>query len=168
MFAVLCFMVGIACLCDYGRGKIPNALLIGMFAIGWICSVVTGGAGTGIFFLLRSACVLGLFYPLFKIGALGAGDVKLYGVCAGYLPGNTFLFFLFFSLLIAAAFSLVKMMKEANAVERFCYFCEYVVAVAKSGKFSLYLENDAKRHQVGICMAGPILGSLILHLGGVY
>ena len=49
------------------------------------------------------------FYLFFYIGAMGAGDVKLLGVCAGYFSGEKVLCFLFFALLFAAVFALCKM-----------------------------------------------------------
>lgn len=166
--AALCFMLGIACYFDYRKGKIPNVLLIIMLVIGCAYRVLTGGIRGGTIFLLGGAGVMLMLYPLFRIGALGAGDVKLYGVCAGYLPWNKFLFFLFFSLLIAAVISLIKMVIESNAIERMIYLCEYVFDVVRSGKFFLYIENEKERRSAGICLAGPILGSLLLYLGGVY
>lgn len=166
--ALLCFILGIACYFDYGKGKIPN-ILLGFLLIAGCSYRAMNAGGRGIMeFLLTGAVIILLLYPLYRIGVLGAGDVKLYGICAGYLPRSKFLFFLFFSLLIAAMFSLIKMVKESNAIERISYLCEYVADVARSGKFYLYIENEKERRSVGICLAGPILLSLLLYLGGVY
>lgn len=168
MLITLCFLVGTACCWDYRKGKIPNFLLGIMFAAGGGYSLINGWFDGILVYLIRCFGVMLALYPVFKIGAIGAGDVKLYGICSGYLPWNTFLFFLFFSLLIATAVSLLKMIKESNAIERFCYLCEYIAEVIQTGNFRLYLENEADRKAAGICLAGPILGSLLLHLGGVY
>ncbi len=168
MLIALCFMLGIACYFDYRKGRIPNLLLIFMLISGEILTGICGKPQDMIWFLLKSVVVVLILYPVFRIGALGAGDVKLYGICAGYLPRNKFLFFLFFSLLIAAVISLIKIMVQKSAAERFGYFCEYVAGVARSGKFYLYIEDAKERKTAGICLAGPILGSLLLYLGGVY
>ncbi len=165
---VLCLTLAIACCYDYRKGRIPNLLIIIMFVVGWVHCLVTAGTQESLFFLIESVGVMLLMYPLFKIGALGAGDVKLYGVCAGYLPRDKFLFFLFLSLLIAAMISLMKMIKEKNAIERMSYLCEYVLAVAYSGRFRLYIENEKEQKAAGICLAGPIFCSVLLCLGGVY
>lgn len=164
----LCFFLLIACCCDYWKGKIPNLLLVFMFIVGWGQSLIGEGLQEVIAFPVECAIVMLLLYPLFKIGALGAGDVKLYGVCAGYLPREKFLFFFFLSLLIAAVISLVKMIRESNAVERIFYFCEYLINVIRTGRFRLYIENEKERKAVSICLAGPILGSVLLYMGGVY
>jgi len=163
-----CFLLAVACIYDYRKGRIPNWLLLIMLVVGWGYSGLTDGIPGILLYPLECAGVMALFYPLFKIGVLGAGDVKLYGICAGYLPEDKFLLFLFLSLLIAAIISLIKMMKESNAVERIFYLCEYVVEVVHSGNFRLYMENAKERKAAGICLAGPIFCSVLLYMGGVY
>lgn len=164
----LCLLLAIACRYDYRKRRIPNRLILIMLIVGWVYVLFSGGAGEVILFPAKSTCVMLLLYPLFKIGALGAGDVKLYGVCAGYLPPGKFLYFLFFSLLFAAVFSLIKMLKERNAAERIAYLCEYMTEVVLSGNIRMYIEDEKERRAAGICLAGPIFCSILLCLGGVY
>uniref|UniRef100_UPI0040566F35 A24 family peptidase n=1 Tax=Acetatifactor sp. TaxID=1872090 RepID=UPI0040566F35 len=163
-----CILLAIACCYDYRSGRIPNALLLIMFAVGWIYSGLGDGLQGCLIYPLECVGIMALLYPLFKIGALGAGDVKLYGICVGYFSGEQFLLFLFLSLLIAAIISVIKMIKECNAVDRMAYLCEYVLDVVQSGKVRLYIKNEEERKASGICMAGPIFCSVLLHLGGVY
>lgn len=166
--AALCVLLAIACYYDYRKGKIPNLLLIVMFVTGLWYRAADGGINGVIRFPVESMGIMLLFYPLFRIGAMGAGDVKLYGICAGYLPWNKFLFFLFLSLLAAAMVSLAKMIKEQNAIERFSYLCEYIYEVVRKGRFRLYIENEKESRSAGICLAGPIFCSVLLYLGGMY
>lgn len=166
--AILCVMLGIACYYDYRKGRIPNWLVLVIMIVGCVNQFLTGGSTSGIQFFLKICGVIILLLPVYRIGALGSGDVKLYGVCAGYLPSEKFLFFLFFSLLIAAILSLIKMVREKNTIDRMIYFFEYVEEVIRSGEWYLYIENERERRSVSICLAGPILASFLLHLGGVY
>ena len=99
---------------------------------------------------------------------MGAGDVKLLGICAGFLQYDKILYFLFFSLLAAAIFSIVKLIREQSVRERLAYLGEYLLDVARSGKWSLYIENEQEARSAGIALAGPILVSVFLHMGGVY
>lgn len=85
--------------------------------------------------------VMFLLYPFFRLGGLGAGDVKLLGICAGYFHRDKILSFLFCSLLIAAIFALIKMMTEHCTRERL---------------------------KMRIPLAGPVLCSVLLSAGGVY
>lgn len=166
--AALCIFLALACWYDYRKSRIPNLLLLLMLVAGWVSAIFNGGMGAVLVFSVRSISVMLLLYPIFKIGALGAGDVKLYGVCAGYLSPGKFLYFLFFSLLIAAVFSLIKMLKERNAAERIAYLCEYMTEVVLSGNIRMYIEDEKERRASGICLAGPIFCSILLCLGGVY
>ena len=165
---VLCAGLMIACYFDYQKSRIPNLLVIPLFLAGMGECLFRQGAAEGFFFCGRGICVMLLLYPLFKIGVLGAGDIKLYGVCAGYIPGKSFLYFFFVSMLIAAIFSLIKLIKESNVLERVSYLCQYIGDVVRTGAFGLYMENERERKRCGICMAGPILFSVCLYLGGVY
>lgn len=165
---VLVFMLAVACFCDYWKKKIPNVLLLAMFLFGLGQQIPENGGGGGILFAVRCVGVWLVLYPLFQIGAMGAGDVKLYGICGGCLPGEKFLFFFFVSLLIAALISLLKMIYEGNMIERLRYFGDYVFSVLSTGQIRLYIENERERRKAGICLAGPILASVLLGMGGVY
>ncbi len=158
----------IACYCDYRKRKIPNLLVIFMLIIGGCQQMAEMGGAGGFWFVMRCVGIILLLYPLFRIGAIGAGDVKLYGICAGYHPGEKFLYFFFVSLLIAAIISLLKMLRESNVRERIGYFLDYVFSVIQTGKFQLYIQNETEWRKASICLAGPILFSVLLGVGGVY
>ena len=166
--AALCAMLTAACWMDHRKKKIPNLLIAAMaiFGMGW--RFWREGAGGMAAFVGQSVTVVCLFYFLFRLGTVGAGDVKLFGVTAGYLPFKKVLIFLFVSLLIAAVISLVKLWKKKYFWERLRYLAGYLASVWKSGRWSLYLEGGVNNPDAGICLSGPILFSLLLYLGGVY
>lgn len=165
----LCLFLMAAVYYDYSKGKIPNPLLAVMLIIGAGQSFWTGGVAQGGIFLAAIVVVTALLYPFFMIGTVGAGDVKLLGICAGYFPRNKILYFLFFSMLIAAIFSLIKLWKMKNAKERFLYLGEYLMEVAQTKRWRLYMENERElKAAAGLCMSGPIFISALLHVGGVY
>lgn len=165
---VLCASLGVVCIFDYTKGRIPNLFPAGLLGLGLVRSFCHGGAGGLVRCMLTMAIVLVLLYPLFRIGGLGAGDVKLLSVCAGYFEVSQVFGFLFLSMLISAVFSLFPLIKERNVRERAVYFCEYCVAVARSGKWRLYLPGKGEVKFRGVCMSGPILCSALLGLGGFY
>lgn len=160
--------LSVACVFDYRTRKIPNWLLAFMLVAGlWKNNQIRGTGGV-FYFLCKVICVILCMYFLFKIGVLGAGDVKLFGVCTGYFPGDKILYFLFYSLLIAAAFSLIKMVKEHNVKERMVYFGDYLLGVLQSGAWQLYMEDCREMTRCCVCMAGPALISVLMYMGGVY
>lgn len=172
--AALCLLLAAAGYYDYSKGKIPNFLLIGMLLVGAARSLWHQGAQGGAFlaaaaFLIPMIGITALLYPLFKIGAVGAGDVKLLGICAGYFPWDKIFSFLLVSMLAAATFSLMKLWQKQNAKDRFRYLAEYLLEVAKTGEWSLYVQNEQEwRKAAGLCMSGPVLISALLYVGGVY
>ena len=168
ILGVLCIFLLIACYFDYCRRRIPNGLLGTMLASGILICIWREGTKGILHFGCKMAVVILFLYLLFKIGTLGAGDVKLFGVCAGYFPGNKILYFLFFSLLIAAVVSILKILAEHNAKERICYLSEYLLEVARSGNWQLYISDQKEMHKNSICLAGPVLGSVLLYIGGVF
>lgn len=164
----LCIFLLIACGFDYWKRRIPNYLLILMLVFGIWQNGLNQGVEGILYFGCRMICMILSMYFLFKVGAVGAGDVKLYGVCAGYLPADKVLYFLFFSLLIAAGISLIKILMEHNAKERLTYLCQYLFEVFRNGRWQLYMENQREQKRYSICLAGPILGSILLYVGGIY
>ncbi len=93
---VLCAFLVIACFYDYGSYRIPNALLLGMIPVGMVYRIMGEGAKGAFLFLMATVLTWIMFYPFFKIGGIGAGDVKLLGVCGGFFPAKQILLFLFF------------------------------------------------------------------------
>lgn len=166
--AVLCILLSAVCLADYRTYRIPNALIlvILLYGMGYRYRD-TGGFGP-VEYLMTGLTVLLLLYPLFRIGVLGAGDVKLFGVTAGYLSWQKSFCFLFISLLVAAILSVFRLMKERNVKERLEYLCAYLLEIGRTGRFGMYFEDRAMARDAGICLAGPVLVSWLLHVGGVY
>ena len=137
----LCIFLLIACYYDYRYRKIPNILLLLLVVAGVTGSFLNRGISGLLSFMTAAVLLVVLLYPFFQMGALGAGDVKLFGVCSGFLSHDKILYFLFFSLLIAAMLSLIKLFTKRNIEE--------------------YRKTE-------IPLAGPILASVLLHIGGVY
>lgn len=165
---LLCLLLGIACVIDYHAKKIPNCLILLIGCSGVLQSFLSAGfAGTGSY-LCKSVMVFLFLLPFYCIGGVGAGDVKLMAVCSGYFFQSEIIWFLFLSMLISAIFSLYHFIKEKDVLDRIRYFGQYCAAVAKSGKWYLYLPRKGDRLLSGVCMSGPILCSVLLRIGGVY
>ncbi len=166
--AALCILLAAACGYDYKRKRIPNYLIAFMAVVGVGWRFGESGIRGSLSYLMEAAVIMSLLYLFFKIGAIGAGDVKLFGVSAGYLPCSKILMFLFVSLLISAIISLLKMWKEKNLFERLRCLASYLSDVKKGGVWKLYPESGMEKQTAGICLSGPVLLSLLLYLGGVY
>ena len=164
----LCLILVPVCLYDYIRYRIPNLLLFAVFIAGIAEGYFAGGSFPGVTYIIKAVLVITLLFPIFKVGMIGAGDVKLLGLCAGFFSGADILYFLFFSMLIAAVFSTVKMMKENNFKQRFSYFGSYLFDIVKTGNWKLYMDDLKAKKEVSLCLSGPVFISLIMHMGGLY
>lgn len=165
--AVLCAFLAVACVYDHCRRRIPNFLIIMMAAAGVALRCRETGFEGVLLFLAGALPVMALLYPFFRIGTLGAGDVKLFGITAGFLPFRKIFLFSFVSLLIAAIFSLFMLLRKKCIRERFAVLLAYVREVAGNGSFCLYpLPKEGET--AAIPLAGPVTLSVLLFLGGVY
>lgn len=165
--AALCVFLAAACSYDYRDKRIPNGLILLMAAAGAVWRFWDEGPSGALSYAGEAALFMAALYPFFKIASVGAGDVKLLGVTAGYLPPEKILTFLFCSLLIAAMISLWKMWKEKSFGRRLRHLAGYLEAVAKNGVWQTYLKKEDAQ-DAGICLSGPALASVLLYLGGVY
>lgn len=166
--AGLCILLAAACGYDYWKNKIPNYLILLMAVLGAGQRFQNGGFSGLFCYLGQAVLIMALMFPFFKIGSVGAGDVKLLGVTAGYLPFGKILSFLFVSMLIAAAVSLTKMWKNKCFRERLQYLAKYLAEVFGGEGWHLYLDKREEKCKVGICLSGPVLLGILLYLGGVY
>ena len=75
----------VAVICDVRTRRIPNALTFGSAAAALAFSVADGGArGAG---MATAGCLVGaaIFFPIFALRGMGAGDVKLLAALATWL-----------------------------------------------------------------------------------
>ncbi|MCM1057039.1 MAG: A24 family peptidase [Firmicutes bacterium] len=166
--AVLCLLLTAACGSDYRNRKIPNGLVAVMALAGTVFRFRRDGTVGVPLYLGEAAAIAALLYPLYKMGGLGAGDVKLLGAAAGYLPFNKIFLFSFVSLLIAAIISLIKLLVNKNFRERLGIFFGYLEEIAKKGTVQRYPATGKEVKSAGVCLSGPALLSLLLCMGGVY
>ncbi len=171
----LYLFLGIACLWDYGLRRIPNILQMGMFGIGILCSYFCGSWGGVLNYFISFLVTTFFFSIFFRLGMIGGGDVKLLGISSGFFGGRSALYFVFFSLLVSAVFSLIKMLARRQFAERFRFLGNYLKNIYRNlesgekGKcLELYMTDRNEKVRCGIAMSGPVLISALLHLGGVY
>lgn len=74
-----------ACILDLRTGRIPNWLTFGGSALGIVAATFVGGASAAGPHLLGWAIGLAVFLPVFVLGGLGAGDVKLMACLGAWL-----------------------------------------------------------------------------------
>ncbi|WP_068775628.1 prepilin peptidase [Paenibacillus sp. FJAT-26967] len=103
---------------DVHRSVIPNVLTCGGIAAGVLYHAISGGWQGFVYSISGLAAGFLLFLVLYLIGALGAGDVKLFAAI-GALTGTVFVLeCTVYSLLFAGGIGLVIMLVKKDAKAR--------------------------------------------------
>lgn len=168
--SVLLLLLLLSALADLKTDRIPNGFIFLGMIIGISGSILSGRELSDILASVLPAFLL--MYPLYKIGALGAGDVKLFVMIGSFLTVGEALSILTGAFVIGAGFSLIKLAAEKNGRERFGYFFSYLREVRRTGQWRIYGE-DLKQDYHTYCknkihFAVPILFSAVCRIGGLF
>ncbi len=97
----------VAAVCDVRTARVPNVLTFGAAAAGVVVSVVVGGLGGLSDSVLGCLAGLVLFFPLFALGGMGAGDVKLLAAFGAWLGPAGVLWAAIWASLVGGALAVV-------------------------------------------------------------
>ena len=158
---------------DLSTGRIRNELV---FLSATSPVIFLAGIGDYRQMLIKAAfslMVTAVLFPLFSIGALGGGDVKLCAVIPLYTGVYDAVNCISFSFVIAAVIGLAKLLRNRMFRERMRYFCSYAVSVGKTGRLKIYEQEmcdmgyrTAFRHYQ-IHFALPVLIAVVLVAAGI-
>lgn len=82
-------LLGLACFSDLRRRRIPNGLTLSAAVAALLFHFLTGGWSAAGWSLLGLGVGTALFFPLFALRGMGAGDVKLLAAVGAWLgPGQ--------------------------------------------------------------------------------
>ena len=169
----LLVFVSVCALSDYRTGKIPNRLIL----CGLLCAALPGiraGAGSTAAMLLNlKDMAAGFLLPYLLLGVfiylrmLGAGDVKLLSVIGLQLGPEGSLIMMWYSLLAAAAVSVILVMRRGNLRQRLEYLQRYAVRAAAGGRPGPYRDPSAGYTESGeFAFAVPVFLALIVYMAG--
>lgn len=166
---MLLLLLLLAALADLKTDRIPNGFVVLGIVIGILGSLWLGSDIRHIAVSMLLAFLL--LYPLFKIGAMGAGDVKVFMMIGSFVEVKELLMILVISFVIGALCSLLKLLSEHNGRERLYYFLSYISEIARTRRWRLYGEHtvqDYKQYRRNkIHFTIPVLFSVALRIGGM-
>lgn len=168
-YQILLLLLFLSALADLKTDRIPNGfivlgIVIGMTGSLWRCS----NPGRPVVSMLLAFLLL---YPLFKIGALGAGDVKVFMMIGSFMGVRELTVVMAAAFVIGAVCSLIKLIAQHDGRERMYYFLSYILEVARTRQWRIYGEymaQDYERYRRNkIHFTVPVLFSVALRLGGI-
>lgn len=169
---VLVLLLSAAAICDFYRGKIPNILIAagccyGMLRLLYHQEILRALPG-----IIIPVMVL---FPLYKIGTIGAGDLKLLSMLGFYFNFMETLFCIFLAFVLGAVISISSFIRYKNFEERMTYLFSYLKKCFDMGRLQYYYpdskeeqSSDSAESKSKIHLAIPIFFSVLLHVGGVF
>lgn len=168
---ILVLLLFLAAILDFYRGKIPNILVFigccyGMIRLLYYQDMIYHIPG-----VLFPVIIL---FPLYKIGVIGAGDIKLFSMLGFYFTFMETIFCIFMTFVLGAVVSIIFFMRYENFLERMTYLFSYLKECLSLGHFQCYYSaskgkqiSNQKEDQSKIHLAIPIFISVLLQVGGV-
>lgn len=142
-------------------GKIPNRLIL----IGMIAGILT--TETLWECIIQNIIVLVILFPFFSISAIGAGDIKCICMAGFFLNSRQFFNSIVYCFIIAAVFSLCKIVWDHSLRKRMKHFFSYLRHCFLCQKFFPY-ETEYFNQKHTIHLAVPIFLGVLLSVGGTY
>ena len=171
ILVILVLLSFLAAVLDFYKGKIPNILILAGCCYGLIRMIYYQDVLKSIPGIVVPVIIL---FPLYKIGVIGAGDIKLFAMTGFYFTFMETMFCVFSSFVLGAIFSIISFVRYANFWERMTYLFSYLKEYFLTGHFQYYysnLKSDQKNYdeeyKTKIHLAIPIFLSILLHVGGV-
>lgn len=169
-FVLLAYLAGAVWL-DLKYGKIHNYYIV----FGILLAVLLRGLAfqltSCISIIFGSLILFILLYPLFKLGTIGAGDIKLLIACVWYFNAKTGFLIAIGAFVVGAILSLIKMVRYHEFTNRMNYLWKYICEVVETKTIKLYESNDSETtaqdynmqvHKIHFSIAIAISASLIM------
>ena len=167
---VLVLLLFVAAVLDFYKGKIPNVLTLtgccyGLVRMVWYQEILKFIPG-----ILLPVVVL---FPVYKIGGIGAGDVKLFAMLGFYFTFRETVFCIWLAFVLGAVISVISFIRYKNFMERMTYLFSYLKDFFLTGYFQHYYSNfnknqnsDFEEYKSKIHLAIPIFLSVLFYVGG--
>ena len=166
-------LIGVFCVAiytDWRYYRIPNACIVIGMAAGLTRTAVSCSWSDLICALAAAAGLFLMFYPFYLLGALGAGDVKLFmmmGCHQALIGTDGLIHYMFVTMILAAMISMMKMTVYTQSRGRLLYLIRYLRKVVLTGAVDVYKIDKTQRHCV-VRLSIPAFVSFILLCIGVY
>ncbi len=162
-----------AVITDLSSTRIPNILILSGLIIGIFYRVICLGDRHYIAILLGIVIPVILFFPLFALRVMGAGDIKLFAVTGAFFTLGENLKCIVFAIFVGGIIALAKVLLYRNLKERIKYMFGYLKEIFQLSEDRFFYgvsymdKNNAENiKKAGIRFSLPILIGAIVVMGG--
>ncbi len=142
-------MLAYAVWMDKKTRKISNRLIVLGLGLGCIRNLVEYGWKGSFYFLIQISLPVLIFYLLFLMRALGAGDIKLFSVIGSCIGLRELVKVVIYSFFAGAVFSILLLIRNQNLHTRLIYFLNYVRTALNTKSIIKYdHESDGKQNYI--------------------
>lgn len=156
---ILCILILlVAVYMDRTTGKINNQLILFGLLSGFLIRLCSWSVAGISYFFFGAFVPIILLFMIYRLGALGAGDVKLYAVVGGFC-GPTFIWrILVASILLGGIYSLFLLLKNRNLRATATHFMMQMNSICQSKGAVRYQAQSSNRIHFSIFI---LLGTII-------
>ncbi len=161
---VLLVFVLLCAFWDMRTFRIPNALILAGAAAAILVRILTEGSSCAADMGAGAVLPLLICALLFRFSMLGAADIKMLMVIGIITGSRDILMIMWYSLLAAAGFALVRVRKYHLTFSRAAYLAEYIRRIAFGEKDLPYIRTEeiGDRRRWLMHLAVPIAAGSIL------
>ena len=151
----LFLLLAVAVWMDVQKGKVSNRLIVFGIGLGFMFQITTYGAQGVLLFLKNITLPVILFYLLFLMHALGAGDIKLFSMIGSFLSCKGLYHCIGYAFLIGAVWSLYRLLRKKKLQKNLVAFLCYAKGVIQRKQITCY--GESRENQETIWFSVPIL-----------
>lgn len=149
---------------DYIQGRVSNRLILAGLGAGIICRVWEDGWSGVLVFVFHAAIPIIIFFILFLMRVLGAGDIKLFSIISCLSSWREWAICVAAAFAIGAASAAVRMIRRGNLGARLMCFASYVQTLLTERRITAY-PYGAKEGDHTIRFSIAILMGYLVSLG---
>ena len=127
-----------AAICDMYCYQVPHIIIIMGLLLSLFNNFLTYGIVGVVYFII--GCIIPIIFCSFfyLLRMFGAADIKLISIICSYYSIYFGAHVVFYSLLVGALFSVLKIIRKRNLSRRFLYFKNYIRQICKEKKVIPY------------------------------
>ena len=145
---------------DLRDERVPNTFILMGYVSGFIYAISKKGASGIPEAIISLVWPILLLYVLFRIRALGAGDIKLFSVISLFLDHHQMFMIIYLSFLTGAVFGAVRLIRNGQIKTHLKNFQDYVFEALTEKRITYYKtinEDLGKLHFCGCIFAACMM-----------